>query len=267
MNMSTAVQTMEECRRIASDWKNYAPKWFAPTQENFKKLADYIFTPEGGGVVSITSMSRAAEALKSQLEHKAKSPEELENERQVAIRNQIYAEVQEKLAPASLDLADPKTLTRINSWLHKNRENVLTVDSMMDAVSALRFDIAWAREPEGVTKQRRNEHFGFQDSRDNNADRRRNHARETTYGETTYVDDIKNRAQREEALTTETGGRRAIEDVVCITNGRVNHSLTATVKGLLFQFAKKHGGVAVENLIKAMPDDGMAAASYINARL
>jgi hypothetical protein len=68
-------------------------------------------------------------------------------------------------------------------------------------------------------------------------------------------------------MAVEASGRRVIEDVVCITNGRVNHSLTSTVKGLLFQYLKKHGAVAVQTVIKQMPEDGLAAASYIKARL
>jgi len=216
--------------------------------------------------VNFVNMNAAYAELRNQMQI-LKSPAEQERERIEAIRTQIYQTVSERLAPAQINFQDPRVILAIGDWLRANNGGQQDVESTYQAVKALRFELPWIHEPEGLAKNRRNETFGYDDSRETAPQGRRNHAFDTINKESDEkVAAAKKRMANDEGQVMGEAVEAAIRGYQAYVNGRFSYGTTETIQNLLRKYAARRGN-DVLRLLREMPDDATQAASWLLKRM
>lgn len=238
----------------------------ARTRENAAKFRAYLMA--NNLRCTLKNLDVAYQAIKGTFEI-VKSQRQLEQERIEQIRQVIYEEVNQRLAPAKIDFTNPLVLSKIATWLHDNEKGLMSTDRVLRAVHVLRFEPGfWEIEPAGLAKNKRNEQLGYDDSRtEHGIQGRRNHAEDVIDRESTErTKKLQEKLKDDESRVI---GKMLFEDsidsYVAVRNGRISVSQTEAIKKALRKFAEKHGS-SVLSLIRSMPDDD-STETYIRKRI
>lgn len=245
------------------------------TRKNAKAFGDYL--ENRGQRITMKNLDEAFVALRAEgaLEI-VKSPAEVEAEKIESVRSLIYAEVNQKLAPARIDFTNPVVLNKIATWLHKFEKGLMSVDRVLRAVEAHKFDDGfWVVLPANLFQSQEYVHGRRNYSKDpkkSEVQERipglRNHADDSTLlreSATRGLEDL-NKIRNDEKEAVRRVAEEAINGFIAVRNGRVSASQTETIRNLLRMLADKKGAQAAMEVLHDMPDDARTE-NYIRARL
>jgi len=215
------------------------------------------------------NIDQAYKAIKSQLQLN-QTEEQIEADRIEAIRASIWNQTAERIAPAVLNFKDPVTVALIYKWLNQNAKGHQSVDLTVQAITALRLELPWVKEPEGLQRSAKSKEFGFQDSRDE-SNKRYNHAeadktRAAINKEKAKLDsELQSRDKAEENARIEF----AISGYEATCFNRTDRGLTETIQGLLRTYVRKFGGdgKSIKTVIRELPDEPRAAEQWLRNKI
>lgn len=246
----------------------------ANTAANGSLVATYL--RENHLPVSWKNFNAAFQALKGKLEI-LKTPEQLEKEKIEAVRQEIYRQTAEKLSPAKIDFTNPAILSKIATWCHTNEKGLLSVDRVLRAIEAHKFDEGfWEVPPADLFKSQE-----FVEGRFNHAKKakqeestehgpfgRKNHALDADIDK-----ELKEGFKKIRKGMDDEEGRRIAAVVEHQIAGyqaqgfnRIDYVKTEIIQGLLRKYSKKYGTGVIE-AIRNLPDDPSAAENWLRRRL
>jgi len=216
---------------------------------------------------TLGNLNKAFGVIRAQLEI-VRTPQEIEEAKIQQIREIIYADVAQRIAPAKIEWT-PFNVTLLSKWLMANRSGRMSVAYVEDFLKAEKFNVEWQVEPAGLAQARKAAKLGYEDSRgaqaELSASGRRNYAndderaKEIAAKKKEWMNDLGAQRRDEEKRQVE----QIISSYEATCFNRTDRALTEIIQGLLRAYVQKFGADNIRGVIRELPDNPQEAHSWL----